>query len=370
VFDNALQTTATYYPLSIYFTSIGPDFSNYWSKVTNAGIDYHRFGYGTSGNSLIDVPTNRYGYIGMADSLVSDRVGGRVNLGWKGRQSPWMKSWPKFLDYFIFNGDAVRKTEQRSVTDSLTGYNNVDCDYLVSIYYPDDNGLWGNNIWGGYSGANSVGKVFQNNISSLRNDNMPVTIRFGSGSSERIPLMLPILDANGNPALDSGGHNRYTLLTHQKTYQYLTGTLKMQFNKFFNVSRPIYGGFFGTDNKVSGNTDDPTLAAMPDPNRPGQTLQHIPNLFDQRVYDASLMVNFFRNVNGMADYAFEKWTSSYTYPRLDRRTFSQGLGLAYDLPWGGSKFELRYKHLKFRDAYVLANNYNADQAYALFNFKF
>ena len=58
------------------------------------------------------------------------------------------------------------------------------------------------------------------------------------------------------------------------------------------------------------------------------------------------------------------------YPRLDRRTFSQGLGLAYDLPWGGSKFELRYKHLKFRDAYVLANNYNADQAYALFNFKF
>ena len=112
------------------------------------------------------------------------------------------------------------------------------------------------------------------------------------------------------------------------------------------------------------------LAAMPDPNRPGRTLQNIPNLFDQRVYDASLMLPVARNVNASADYAYEKWTSHYTAPTLDRRTFSQGLGLSYDLPWGGSKFEVRYKHVKFRDAYVLANNYNADQVCAFLDFKF
>jgi hypothetical protein len=47
-----------------------------------------------------------------------------------------------------------------------------------------------------------------------------------------------------------------------------------------------------------------------------------------------------------------------------------GAGLAYDLPWGGGKFELRYKHFNNRDYAVAANCFQADQVYSYFLFQF
>jgi hypothetical protein len=364
LWDDAFMSTFTYYPFNLYGSYIGEDFTNYQSKVTVQGVDFNRYGLSNF--------QNQYGYVGMADTLISNRHGGRIDLGWKGRQSAWMKSWPKFLDAFVLKADAALFQEERSVTDSTTGYNDLNVDLLSTVYYPDATGVWGNNIWGGYSGAHPLGTATTNNILSERNDGQSsVTLfTYGMSSVERIPLMVPILGADGSPVTNAAGHNQYTLLTNQKTYRYLTGTLKVKFNKLLNVSRAIDGGFFYTDNEVSGSSSDAALAATADPNRPGQTLAKIPNLFSQRVWDASLMVNTLKYVNVMGDYALEKWICQYTYPQIDSTTTSIGAGLAYDFPWGGGKFELRFKHLTFKDVYVSANNYQANQTYATFLFKF
>jgi hypothetical protein len=66
----------------------------------------------------------------------------------------------------------------------------------------------------------------------------------------------------------------------------------------------------------------------------------------------------------------ELWTSHYTWPLVDYRTDSIGAGFAYDMPWGGSKLEFRYKHLTFQDADLPANNYQADQVYTYFLMQF
>jgi hypothetical protein len=364
LWDKALMSTFTYYPFSFYGSFIGEDFTNYQSKVQVQGVDFNRYGLAAF--------QNQYGYVGMADTLISNRYGGRIDLGWKGRQSPWMKNLPKFLDAFVLKADAALSREERSVTDSTSGYNDLNVDYLVTVYYPDGTGVWGSNIWGGYGGAHPLGAETTSNILGLRNDGQTgVTLfTYGMGSAERIPLMVPVLGVDGLPVTNSAGHNQFTLLTHQKTYRYLTGTLKVQFNKLLNVSRSIYGGFFYTDHKVSGMTSDANLAATADPNRPGQTLAKIPDLFSQRVWDASLMVNTLKYVDVMGDYAVENWLCSYTYPQIDRTTTAIGAGLAYDFPWGGGKFEMRFKHLTFKDVYVSANNYQANQTYATFLFKF
>jgi hypothetical protein len=159
-------------------------------------------------------------------------------------------------------------------------------------------------------------------------------------------------------------------LTHLKTFNYITLTTKFQFNKMMGSDTPFYGGLFFTDHQVSGDTTDPVLSTIPDPNRPGQTLAHIPNMFEQTVYDASFLYQVFKNINVLADYGLELWKSNYTYPLVDYRTESIGAGLAYDIPWGGSKLELRYKHLTFQDTYVSTNNYQADQVYTYFLFQF
>jgi hypothetical protein len=365
VWDKALQATCSYYPFSLFGTWVGPDFSNTQSKATITGIDYTRFGY-TSSSSM----PGKFGYVGFSDSVMSDRYGGRINLGWKGRQSAWMKSWPKFLDAFILNADAALRREQRSVTDPLLGQNTVVADWLVNVYTPDGTGVWGSNVWGKYGTLDTVGKLFFENIDNERNMGVTHAPDVGMGTTEYIPMILPVLGSNGLPVTNASGHFVYTNLTHQKTYRYLTGTLKVQFNKLFDVSRPIYGGFFFTDHKVSGSTSDATLAAMADPNRPGQTLARISDLFTQRVWDAALMVNTLKYVNLMGDYGVERWMSQYTYPQLDRTTKSIGAGLAYDFPWGGGKFEIRYKHLTYKDVYVAANNFQANQTYATLIFKF
>jgi hypothetical protein len=38
--------------------------------------------------------------------------------------------------------------------------------------------------------------------------------------------------------------------------------------------------------------------------------------------------------------------------------------MTWDLPWGGGKLELRYKHLTFEDVHVQASSYQADQIFS------
>jgi hypothetical protein len=169
---------------------------------------------------------------------------------------------------------------------------------------------------------------------------------------------------------DGQGRNIYTDLSHRKTFHYLTVTTKLKFNKWLHWRRPFYGGVFYTDNRVSGTTDDPTLSAMADPNRPGATLQNIPDMFRQKVVDATVMLQVRKNVDLMGNVGWETWKSNYTYPRLDAVTKSLGAGAAYDLPWGTGKLEARYRHLTYCNQYVSANNYQADQVYTYFLFQF
>ncbi len=365
------------YPLTLYYTAVSDGYADMQSKVVLAGFNPTRYGepylinassgsnIGSSNASFFENP----GYIGMVDDLVSNRYGWRANLGWKGRQESWTKDLPSFLDDIVINFDMAQKTEYTVQTDEA-GYNAVQVNDLITVFYPEDTGIWGNTLWGGYNGAGPMATAYDANIASLRNNGVTETYTLlGNGYYQRIPFILPVYSAAGT-IQTSGGANVYTQLDHIKTYNYVTLTTKFQFNKMFGLPTPLYGSFFFTDNGVSGFSNNPAIANMPDPYRPGQTLQSIPNLFDQTVYDAALMYQVVRNVNLMADYGLEFWKSDYTYPLVDERTDSFGLGMAYDLPWGGGKLETRYKHLIFQDTYVPANNYQADQVYVYLLFQF
>ncbi|HTC19308.1 MAG TPA: hypothetical protein VK859_00570, partial [bacterium] len=151
---------------------------------------------------------------------------------------------------------------------------------------------------------------------------------------------------------------------------YITLTTKLQLNKMLGMAEPFYGSFFFTDHQISGTTTNPALVNMPDPNRPGQTLANIPDMFNQQVYDCALLYQVAKNLNLMADYGWEIWNSNYTYPIVNFRTDAVGAGFGYDLPWGGGKFEFRYKHLSYQDYSVAANSYQANQLYSYFLFQF
>ncbi len=364
------QASINLYPLTFYYTAISEEFMNFQSKVILAGWDQARWGYGQT-NPVLD---SQYGFVGMADDMISDRYGWRANLGWKGRQETWMKDWPDFLDDIVVNMDVAQKTEYSVLTDEA-GNNVVEAYQLISVYEPEDLGLWGS-TWSGYSGLSPAGNRFTSNIEADRNlggANSPsynFNLFVGGGNTQRIPLILPVYSAPGVIKTNTSGYNVYTDLDHLKTFNYITLTTKFQFNKMMGSDNPFYGDFFFTDHQVSGSTSDEIQSAMPDPNRPGQTLAHIPSLFDQTVYDGSLFYRLLPLVNVMGDYGLEFWKSNYTWPLVNYRTDSIGAGLAYDMPWGGSKLEFRYKHLVFQDAYVPANNYQADQVYTYFLMQF
>jgi hypothetical protein len=286
-----------------------------------------------------------------------------------------MKKWPGFLDDFIVNFDVARKKEYTAETSPM-GYNVVEPFNIITFYYPDDEGLWGRNFWGGWGpgdqGVYAVRNLYIENLQAIRNDgntSWDDTRHQFQMTSERIPLLLPMANepvqvVDGKPVTVTGGPNTYLNLTHLKSYHYITLTAKLRLDKLTGIHRRFYGSLFFTDNRVSGITADPALTTMPDPNRPGKTLADIPNLFEQKVYDAAVMLQVHQNVNLMCDYGCETWKCEYTYPAIDYRTRSLGGGLAYDLPWGGGKFELRYKHLTFNNAQVAANNYRGDQMFS------
>ncbi len=385
------QASLNIYPLTLYYTAISDGYANFQSKVILTGIQFWKYGfyngYPTALYNNGTAMNDQFGFVGMVDDLISDRYGWRANLGWKGRQESWTKSLPDFLDDVVINFDVAQKTEYTVVADE-TGYYDVEPYNLISVLYPDDTGLFGGAVWDGFSGIHPGGEQYVNNIEAARNDanwsgtaanDYAYVLRFAGIDSERIPMILPIsapVSAGGQPIpvgappVTSGGHNLYVNLDDLKTYNYITLTAKLQFSKMFQLPTPLYGSFFFTDHGVSGTTTDPAVAGLSDPNRPGQTLANIPDMFHQTAYDAALMCGVVRNLNFLADYGLEFWRSNYTYPLVDYRTDALGAGFAYDLPWGGGKFEFRYKHITFQDAYLPANNYQANQYYSYFLFEF
>ena len=370
------QLALSLYPFTFYYNAISSDYAGIQSSVYLAGFNMNKYGYAYAANTT----DSYYGFVGMVDDLISDRYGWRANLGWKGRQDSWMKSLPSFLDNIIVNLDVASNKEYRMIQDPL-GQNVIEADNLITVYYPDDTGLWGSDIWGGYSGMHPLGQAVTTNVGAVRNDGFGTNENYfyvGNGYSSRVPLMLPVYDVNGQHVVYNAGNAPttafigkyvFTQMDHLKTFNYITLTTKLQFNKMLSMAEPFYGSLFFTDHVVSGATGG-TLAEMPDPNRPGQTLANIPSLFRQRVYDAAFFYQIAKDVNLMGDYGLETWNSDYTYPPVNWRTDSFGAGLAYDTPWGGGKFEFRYKHLINHDISVPANDFTADQIYAFFVMKF
>ena len=358
------QISLSCYPFTVYYTAISDTYSNINSTAYLSGFNLNHYGYAYTNTDWY------YGFIGMVNDMISDRYGWRANLGWQGRQSDWMKSWPSILDDVVINFDVAQNTEYKMFPDEV-GHNVIETYNLITVLYPDDTGMWGSSIWGGYGGTHPLGTAYNNNIAALRNDGLTgeYYMTFGNGYSTRVPFILPVYSSPG-VIQTSGGANVYTNLDNLKTFNYITLTAKLQFNKMLNIPQPFYGGFFFTKHQVSGVTTNPALVNMPDPNRPGATLANIPDLFDQTAYDAAFLYQVAKNLNLLADYGLEIWKSNYTYPLLDWRTDSLGAGLAYDLPWGGGKFELRYKHLNYQDYSVAINDYQADQVYSYFLFQF
>ena len=362
------QAAMSFYPFNLYYSAISDSYANFQSKVMMAGVHFSDYGESFNANDSNDV----YGGIGEVDNLISDRYGWRANLGWNGRQQPWMKSWPSFLDAIVINLDVAQKNEY---VDELSpeGYSVVEPFQMLGFYYPEDEGLWGLHFWGGYAGTTyPVRQDYINDIEAIRNDGpasppnaQPYSggddVRYQFGlSSERIPLILPVYSSPGVIQKNGNGFNVYNNLNYLKTYNYITLTTKIQLNKWVGLPTPIFGTFFFTDNQVSGKTATPPVG-MPD---------SISNLFEQKVMDGTFYVNVLPNVDLMGDYGVETWTSQYSYPQVDYRTTSWGVGFAYDIPWGGSRMEWRFKHVDFNDVYVPASNYSGNQVFGTFRFLF
>jgi hypothetical protein len=373
------QAQISYYPFNFFYTAISDSFANFNSKVAMSGVNFQQYGVypgaSFSASSFLDA----YGLIGEVDTLESDRYGWRFNIGWKGREQDWMKSWPSFLDDVIVNFDVASKNEYRAFY-SPEGYNVVEAFNMLTPFYQEDEGIWGLALWGGYATPPwaPARQSYDTGIENIRNDGNAsgdeTRYQF-TLSSERVPLMLPIYNNGGTlsltpatagqaPALDGGGHNQYAILSDLKSYNYITLTTKFQLNKMFGFDRALYASFFFTDNSVAGNTSNAVTnltGNSPTSANPSTFSANIPNLFDQSIYNFGIMYQILHDVDVQTGYGWETWKSSYTYPLIDYRTDVIQLGFGYDIPWGGGKFELRYKDVNFQDTYVPANNYHVGQ---------
>jgi hypothetical protein len=391
--DGAGQATLIFYPFTLYGFSIGSNYADFQSRVMMSGINFFHYGMSWNPSDFNDA----YGEVAEADTLQSDRYGWRFNFGWNGRKQDWMKDWPSFLDDIVVNLDLTQKKEQVAEFDPM-GYNVIEPFTMLSFYYPDDEGLWGLDLWGNYApNVNPLRQDYINNIEAVRNDNDisndDVRYQFRL-SSERLPLILPIYNNGGilslTPATPgqaiatyatgtSKGLNQYANLTDLKTYNYITLTTKVELNKWVGIKSPIDGTFYITDNQVAGvaSAAATNLTGLPsgstdaNGNPNGSTFSaNIPNLFQQRVWDAAAMVNVLQNIDLLVDVGQETWKSAYTYPQVDYLTNAFGLGFAYDIPWCSGKLEFRYKHIDFQDNYVSANNYHGDQYFSRIKFLF
>jgi len=351
----AVQLQASCYPFNIFYQNIGAGYSNFQSKVDITGIDFTR--YGLSSKQTDDL-INKYGEVGEADTLQSNRHGVRLNLGWNGRKEEWMqKSLPKFLDYFLLNVDAASRKEFVSINSADMGNHYVLEPWnFVAPYYPEDEGIWGLDLYGGYAGTQyPVRQNIDTNITSTRQAEDPlaasrtwsstyewVRYRFQM-SSERIPLLDPVTGAD---------------ISDVKTYNYLALSNKWQLNRFYGSSKPLYLAVFYGNDVVSGSASGPYTA-------------DVSCLLHQSVIDTTLMAGrLLPYVQVSVHFAEEKWHCDYSIPRIEYDTKSTGAGLDYNIPWGSAKLGLRYNHVVFKSEYVPANDYVADQIWAQGNFRF
>jgi hypothetical protein len=350
---DAIQFQASSYPFNFYYQAIKPGYSNFQSKVDITGIDFNQYGLGASS---IDELVNKYGEVGEADVLQSNRKGWRVNLGWNGRRDEWMKQdLPKFLDYFVLNMDRASREEYVAVQSAEAGSHYVLEPWcFVAPYYPEDEGVWGLELYGGYGGTpKPVRSDIISNISAARTAEDPqgrawsssyewVRYRFQM-SSERIPLLDPVTGSD---------------LSHIKTYKFTAISNKWQLNRLYDGAKPLYLALYYGDNVVSGQATDPTQS-------------DISRLFHQRVADVTLMAaRLLPYVQVSVHYADEKWDCDYSIPRIKYDTTSKGAGLDYNIPWGSAKLGLRYNHVVFNSEFVPANNYVAEQVWLQGNFRF
>lgn len=374
------QASLSFYPFTVYGFAISDNYADFQSKVLMAGVHFEQYGVSDLSTKAPNAFNDAYGAIGEVDNLVSDRYGWRLNLGWDGRKQDWMKDWPKFLDSFIINFDVAQKMEFTAeqagpVGSNGTGYYTIEPFDEIAFYYPDDEGVWGLNLWGGYSSPDyPLRQAYANNIEAIRNDGDTTLYdpRYQFRlTSERLPLIYPMYNPATGAIVTSGGLNQYVNLDNLKTYNYIALTLKAKMDQWIGLSTPLDGSFYMADNEVSGISSNPALANVPT-SVPGQTvnLQNIPNLFQQWVFDWAVMVNVVKNVDLSGDIGLETWKSDYTYPNVDYRTNAYGVGLAWDIPWGGGKMEFRYKHIDFNDVYVPNNDYSGDQYYSRMWFLF
>jgi hypothetical protein len=350
---SALQLQASCYPFNIFYQNIGASYSNFQSKVDMTGIDFTRYGLTAS---QTDETLNKYGEIGEADTLQSNRSGVRLNLGWNGRKDEWMqKSLPKFMDYFLLNADGASRKEFVSICSTAMGnHYALEPWYFVAPYYPEDEGVWGLDLYGGYAGTqNPVRSQIDANINATRQAQDPSGRAWSSSyewvryrfmmSSERFPLLDP------NTGADIDGI---------KTYKYIALSNKWQLNKFYGSTKPLYLAVFYANNTVAGKASE----SYP---------MDISCLFHQTVIDTTLMAGrLLPYVQVSVHFAEEKWHSDYSIPRIQYDTKSTGAGLDYNIPWGSCKLGLRYNHVVFNSEYVPANNYVADQVWAQANFRF
>jgi hypothetical protein len=232
--------------------------------------------------------------------------------------------------------------------------------------------------------VNPVRQDYINNIQAIRNDgdviNDDVRYQFRM-TSERLPLVLPIYNnggtlsvtpatANQAPATFANGYNQYANIDGLKSYNYITLTTKIKAGDWLHTPGPIDLSFFMTDNQVSAAsvTNNSYLSGV----STSRSLAggSFPNLFTQQVYDGALMINIIKCLDLLGDIGVETWNSQYTYPLVDYQTNCYGLGLAWDIPWGGGKMEFRYKHIDFADKDLPVNNYSGDQFFTKFKFMF
>ena len=387
------------YPFTVYGFAIGDTYADFQSKVTMSGLNFFHYGLSFNPSDYQDV----YGSIGEADNLQSDRYGWRFNFGWNGRKQDFMKKWPSFLDAIVINFDVAQKSEYVSEQDPM-GYNTLEPVQILSFYYPDDEGLWGLDMWGNYApNVNPVRQDYINNIEALRNDgdisNDDVRYQFRM-TSERLPLVLPIYNNGGALSLTpanpgqlpakypdglSKGFNEYANIQDLKSYNYITLTTKIKAGDWMGTPGPVDLSFFMTVNQVSSSSSAATFflnpataggsTTIPSPGSPSSSSPsiystNIPDLFTQQVYEGAIMINIIKDFDLMGDIGVETWESNYTYPLVNYQTNEYGLGFGWDIPWGGGKMEWRYKHIDFADLYVPVNNYSGDQFFSKIKFMF
>ena len=401
--SGAGQASIAFYPFTLYGFAIGDTYADFQSKVTMSGINFFHYGLAFNPSDYQDA----YGSIGEVDNLQSDRYGWRFNLGWNGRKQDFMKKWPSFLDAIVVNFDVAQKTEYVSEQNSF-GYNTIEPVQILSFYYPDDEGIWGLDMWGNYSPTvNPVRLDYINNIEAQRNDGdvLDDDVRYQFRmTSERLPLILPIYKYGGAltmigpgqaplPGMTlatypdglSKGFNEYANIEDLKSYNYITLTTKLKVNEWMGTPGAVDLSFFMTENQVSCGASVPATflnaataggsTTVPSPGAPSSSTPSvysasIPNLFTQQVFDGAIMVNIIKDLDFLGDIGVETWNSNYTYPLVNYQTNSYGLGFAWDIPWGGGKMEWRYKHIDFADAYVPSNNYSGDQFFSKIKFMF